>query len=88
MNAAFDKIPFWKQFFCDEDGTGSMTRLLTWLFALSALLCVWAEVRHTHAIPDPSRLMGLASFVLSPIGANYVHNATVVKFTQPQGPDK
>lgn len=88
MNQAFEKIPFWKQFFCDEDGAGSMTRLLTWMFALVAVLCVRSEVSHTHLIPDPSRLMGLASFVLSPIGANYVHNATVVKFTQPQSTDK
>lgn len=87
MNQAFDKVPFWKQFLCDEDGTGSMSRLLTWLFGLTAIACVFVEVRHTHAIPDPTRLAGLAAFALAPLGTNYIHNAAVVKFTQGT-PDK
>jgi hypothetical protein len=88
VNQAFEHVAFWRQFLCDEDGTGSMSRLLTGLFGLTAIVCVMIEVWHTHAIPDATRLAGFAAFALAPLGTNYLHNATVVKFTQGAATDK
>lgn len=88
MNQAFEKVPFWKQFLCDEDGTGSLSRLLSLAFGLCVIAVLFIEVHHSHVIPDPARLAGLAAFALAPLGTNYLHNATVVKFTQPQQGDK
>lgn len=88
MNQAFEHVPFYKQFFCDEDGTGSLSRLLSGLFGLCVIAVLFIEVCHSHIIPDPARLAGLAAFALAPLGTNYLHNATVVKFTQGQEGDK
>lgn len=77
---------FWRSVFSESDGSGSFSRIASGLHSVAGLGWITHVVAHTHAIPDPTVLVGVAAFVTAPYAANKVSNAVSSFSDHPMAP--
>jgi len=65
----------WLREVFSEDGQGSFSRLASGFHTVGALGWITHFVVHTHTLPDPGTVAGLAAFVTAPYASGKISSA-------------